>query len=52
MSDNSSPVKVYKDLIKKAKKLIGPTKDYPHLSHFANTAFRELLEKEGKKSNV
>lgn len=46
MTDNSSPVKVYKDLIKKAKKFVGPTKKYSHLSHFANSAFVELLEKQ------
>ena len=45
MTDKSSPVKVYKELVKKAKKHVGPTKNYPHLAHFANSAFRELLEK-------
>ena len=50
MADNSSPVKVYKLLIKRAKKFVGPTKDYPHLANFANIAFRELLEKLEVKS--
>jgi len=45
MVDNSSPVKVYKLLIKRAKKFVGPTKDYPHLAHFANIAFKEKLER-------
>ena len=45
MADNSSPVKVYKTLVKRAKKYVGPTKSYPHLAHFANSAFTELLEK-------
>ncbi len=50
MADNSSPVKVYKLLIKRAKKFVGPANDYPHLANFANVAFRELLEKLEVKS--
>lgn len=45
--ENSSPVKIYKVLIRDAKKHVGPTKDYPHLTNFANDAFRLLLEKLG-----
>ena len=51
MVDNSSPVKVYKILVKRAKKYVGPTKNYPHLTHFANSAFTELLEKLEQKQN-
>ena len=43
--DSSSPVKIYKVLIKSAKKHVGVNKDYPHLANFANDAFRLLLEK-------
>lgn len=39
------PIKIYDSLIKRAKKFVGSTKDYSHLTHFANIAVKEKLEK-------